>query len=64
MLCWIALTLVLHRNQNLGWFLIGLSFIGTIVWGLGVKSQLRRALIQFIERFSKPKKVLDGGEVK
>ena len=64
MLCSIALTLVLHRNKNLGWFLMGLSFIGAIAWGLGVKSQLRRALIQFIEGFSNPKKDLDGGEVK
>lgn len=58
--CSVALTLVLHRNRNLGWLLIGLSFIGAIVWGLGVKNQLRRALSQFIERFSKQKKDLDG----
>jgi UDP-GlcNAc:undecaprenyl-phosphate GlcNAc-1-phosphate transferase len=59
--CSIALTFVLHRNRNLGWLLVGLSFIGIFFWGLGVKSQLSRALIQFIERFSKPKKYLDGG---
>ena len=59
--CSIALTLVLHRNRNLGLLLIGVSFSSAILWGLGVRSQLRRALIRFIERLSKPKKDLDGG---
>lgn len=47
--CSLALTLVLHRNPNLGLFLIAASMIGLILWGLGVKSQLRRAVVRFKE---------------
>jgi UDP-GlcNAc:undecaprenyl-phosphate GlcNAc-1-phosphate transferase len=61
MFCSIALTLVLHRNRNLGWFLVCVSFFGALLWGFGVKSQLSRALIRFVERFSKPKNDLHSG---
>jgi UDP-GlcNAc:undecaprenyl-phosphate GlcNAc-1-phosphate transferase len=45
----IALTLVLHRNQVVGWFLIAAFVVGVILWGMGVRSQLRRALVRFKE---------------
>lgn len=47
--CSIALTLVLHRNRKVGLFLLAASVIGIIFWGIGVKSQLRRALVRFGE---------------
>jgi UDP-GlcNAc:undecaprenyl-phosphate/decaprenyl-phosphate GlcNAc-1-phosphate transferase len=51
--CSLALTLVLHRNRNIGWFLVITSFAGIIFWGLGVKTQLRKALIRFRENVVK-----------
>jgi UDP-GlcNAc:undecaprenyl-phosphate GlcNAc-1-phosphate transferase len=45
--CSLALTLILHRNRHVGWFLIAASMFGLIIWGLGVKSQLRQAVVRF-----------------
>jgi UDP-GlcNAc:undecaprenyl-phosphate GlcNAc-1-phosphate transferase len=47
--CSLALTLILHRNRYVGLFLVAVSLIGIILWGLSVKSQLRRALIRFLD---------------
>ena len=47
--CSIALTLVFHRNRNLGFFLIAVSLIGAIFWGLGVKKQLKLSLSKFCQ---------------
>lgn len=45
--CSIALTLVLHRNRNVGIFLVVASVSGIFLWGVGVKVQLRLALVRF-----------------
>ena len=53
--CSLALTLVLHRNYLVGWFLVVASVVGIVFWGLGVKIQLRRALVRFNESVLKSK---------
>ena len=53
--CSIALTLVLHRNQNVGLFLVAASVVGTIFWGLGVRRQLRWAFTRFCKSVLNPK---------
>jgi UDP-GlcNAc:undecaprenyl-phosphate GlcNAc-1-phosphate transferase len=54
--CSLAVTLVLHRNRNVGWCLVLISFIGMVFWGVGVKKQLRRALIRFSENIGRSPK--------
>jgi UDP-GlcNAc:undecaprenyl-phosphate GlcNAc-1-phosphate transferase len=49
MSCSFALTLILHRNRDVGWFLVAVSLIGIVIWGLSVRSQLRRIFIRLIE---------------
>ncbi len=49
--CSFALTLVLHRNRDVGWFLVAISLIGMVIWGLSVKSQLRIFFIRLVEDF-------------
>jgi UDP-GlcNAc:undecaprenyl-phosphate GlcNAc-1-phosphate transferase len=56
MFCSFSLTLVLHRNRDVGWFLVVISIIGVVLWGVSVKSQLRRALVRFVESFIRPPK--------
>jgi UDP-GlcNAc:undecaprenyl-phosphate GlcNAc-1-phosphate transferase len=54
--CSIALTLVLHRNRNLGWFLIASSVIGLSFWGLAVKKQLALSLMKIRQGVLRSKK--------
>jgi UDP-GlcNAc:undecaprenyl-phosphate GlcNAc-1-phosphate transferase len=55
-LCSFALTLVLHRNRDVGFFLVSFFIIGMVFWGLGVKSQLRQAMARFLDNIVRPEK--------
>jgi UDP-GlcNAc:undecaprenyl-phosphate GlcNAc-1-phosphate transferase len=41
-LCSIALVMVLRRNKDIGYTLVGASVVGTLLWGFSVKTQLGR----------------------
>lgn len=53
--CSLALIFLIRRSWNIGWFLTAASMIGLMIWGLGVKSQLRRAVVRLKESVVDPR---------
>jgi UDP-GlcNAc:undecaprenyl-phosphate GlcNAc-1-phosphate transferase len=52
-LCSVALMMVLVRNRNIGYALVGASVLGTILWGFSVKAQLLKLVSRIFIRFIK-----------
>jgi UDP-GlcNAc:undecaprenyl-phosphate GlcNAc-1-phosphate transferase len=53
LLCSIALMMVLRRNRDVGYALVGSAVIGMFLWGFSVKSQLHRIYSRIVRQKSK-----------
>jgi UDP-GlcNAc:undecaprenyl-phosphate GlcNAc-1-phosphate transferase len=52
-LCSVALVLVLRRNKNIGYTLVGASVVGIFLWGFSVKMHLRKLISRIWDSGSK-----------
>ena len=48
LLCSAALVLVLHRNREVGYYLVGVSVVWCLVWGYLVKNNLKQAMTRIV----------------
>jgi UDP-GlcNAc:undecaprenyl-phosphate GlcNAc-1-phosphate transferase len=48
-LCSLALVVVLRKNKEIGYYLVVLSIIGSVFWGVSVKRQLRQVMTKVVK---------------